>query len=249
MMSYRCVIDEIDKKDSELAIIPIGSIEQHGPHLPVGTDWYIANALGQGIAEVTGGYLLPALPVSTCREHMGKKGSVWMDPDVFYQMITSMLMCLKEQGFKKAATLQCHGGIFIMTPIIRQFNAVHNPEFMAVNIDVGVLPPFDAPTDGTPPGQVEIHAGDGETSLMLHIAPETVRMELAAASWPTVPRRYLSYGSVFRASPIGVWGDPTKATAEKGCQMLSRLIKSSLEEMKSAFAFLESKEKFGYSHF
>jgi len=248
MLSFNQTADEIAQANPEMAILPIGSIEQHGPHLPVGTDWMIATAYGRGVAEVTNGYLLPALPISTCRENMGKKGTVWMDPDVFYNMLTNILMSLKEQGFKKVITLQCHGGIFIMTPIIRQINATNNPDFMVANIDSMMLPSLP-PVEGTPPGQAEIHAGDNETSLMLHIAPELVKMELAEAGWPTVPRPYLNYGCIFRASSNGVWGDPTKATAEKGQELFEKRVKAIVAESERIFAYMESKEKFGYSYF
>lgn len=248
MLTYNFTADELVKADPELAIIPLGSIEQHGPHLPLATDWYIATALGQRVAEMTGGFLLPALPVSTCREQMGKKGSVWMDPDVFYDMLTSMIMSLKEQGFKKIATIQCHGGIFIMTPIVRQLNATNNPELMVANIDVcNIFAAFSQ--EGIAETNTELHAGEVETSMMLHLAPETVKMELAVDCVPTMPRPYLSYGSIYRATPTGVWGEPTKASAEKGERMLKRGAELAVEEMNRAFAFMEGKEKFGYSDF
>jgi len=226
----------------------LASIEQHGPHLPVATDWYIATARGQGLAEATGGFLVPALPITTCREHMGKKGSVWMDPNVFYDMMMSILMSLKEQGFKRVVTLQCHGGIFMMTPITRQLNATHNPDFMLANIDVcNIFAAFAA--EGLAETSTELHAGEIETALMLHLAPETVHMDLAVDCVPTIPRSYLSYGSVFRASPSGVWGEPTKATAEKGARMLSRGVELAAEEMNRIFAYMQAKDKFGYANF
>ena len=73
---YQKTADEIMALDPELAILPVGSVEQHGPHLPVMTDWAIASELGRRVAEQMNAFLLPALPISTCREQMGKKGSV-----------------------------------------------------------------------------------------------------------------------------------------------------------------------------
>ncbi|MBQ6876418.1 MAG: creatininase family protein, partial [Lachnospiraceae bacterium] len=108
---YWNTADEIMEKNPDLAIIPIGSIEQHGPHLPVMTDWAIAEELGRRVQKLMGGFLLPALPISTCREQMGKKGSVWMEPPTFYQMMNDIIMSLKTQGFKRVALLPCHGGI------------------------------------------------------------------------------------------------------------------------------------------
>ena len=74
-------IDDIAATD--LAILSVGSIEQHGPHLSVITDWAIADAMGRGVAEKTGGFYIPALPISTNKEARGKRGSVGMNSDTF----------------------------------------------------------------------------------------------------------------------------------------------------------------------
>lgn len=247
MESYKWTADEIMEKDPELAIIPVGSIEQHGPHLPVMTDWAIAMDLGRRVAEKMNAFLLPALPVSTCREHMGKKGAVWMEPTTFYQMMTDIIMSLKTQGFKKVGILQCHGGIFIMTPLIRDLNAKFNPDLMVVNVDGCTF--FDTLAKEGLLETPELHAGESETSQMLALAPESVHMDRAVDFVPDVPRPYLSYGSIFRASPTGVWGMPSYATAEKGEKVLERSAEMAVAFMNDAFAYMEKKEKFNYSHF
>ena len=239
--------DEIMEKDPDLAIIPVGSLEQHGPHLPVMTDWAIAFELGKRVAKRMGAFLVPALPISTCREQMGKKGSVWMEPPTFYQMMTDIIMSLKVQGFKRVGILQCHGGIFIMTPLVRDLNAKYNPDLMVAVVDSGVFGPTllkEGIIETT-----ELHAGEGETSKILAIAPETVHMDKALDFVPDVPRPYLSYGSIFRASPTGVWGEATRATAEKGEKMFARSAELAEEELNKAFAYMQSKEKFNYSYF
>ena len=245
---YRKTADEIMALDPELAIIPVGSLEQHGPHLPVMTDWAIAAELGRRVAEKMGAFLVPALPISTCREQMGKKGSVWMEPMTFYQMMTDMIMSLKLQGFKKVGILQCHGGIFVMTPLVRDLNARNNPDLMVAVVDsVAYSAPLRA--EGILESPAELHAGESETSRVLAIAPETVHMDKAVNFIPEVPRPYLSYGSIFRASPTGVWGDATKATAEKGEKIFERCTEIAIEELNKAFAYMEKKEKFNYSYF
>ena len=239
--------DEIMEKDPDLAIIPVGSLEQHGPHLPVMTDWAIAFELGKRVAKRMGAFLVPALPISTCREQMGKKGSVWMEPPTFYQMMTDIIMSLKVQGFKRVGILQCHGGIFIMTPLVRDLNAKYNPDLMVAVVDSGTFGPTllkEGIIETT-----ELHAGEGETSKILAIAPETVHMDKALDFVPDVPRPYLSYGSIFRASPTGVWGEATRATAEKGEKMFARCAELAEEELNKAFAYMQSKEKFNYSYF
>ena len=245
---YRKTIDEIVSLDPELAIIPVGSLEQHGAHLPIMTDWAIATELGNRVAAATNAFLLPALPISTCREHMGKKGSVWMEPTTFYQMMNDIILSLKTQGFRKVAILQCHGGIFIMPPLVRDLNAKYNPDLQVALVDITA---FGATlyAEGILKTNTELHAGDGETSQMLAIAPETVHMDKAADFIPSVPRPYLSYGSIFRATPTGVWGEPTKATAEIGEAILTRVTQLSIEAMNKAFAYMDGKEKFHYSYF
>lgn len=245
---YTKTADEIMALDPEIAIIPVGSIEQHGPHLPVMTDWAIATEVGKRIADKMGAFLVPALPVSTCREQMGKKGSVWMEPTTFYQMMTDIIMSLKVQGFKKVGIVQCHGGIFIMTPLIRDLNARNNPELMVALADVTSVG-AKLYAEGIYQTNTELHAGEGETAKMLAIAPETVHMDKALDCVPNVPRPYLSYGSIFRASPTGVWGEATKATAETGERALARITELMVEELNKAFAYMEKKEKFNYSYF
>lgn len=248
MEAFKLSADAIMAQDPELAILPVGSVEQHGPHLPVMTDWAIATELGRRVAELTGGFLLPALPISTCREQMGKKGSVWMEPPTFYAMMNDIIMSLKLQGFKKVAILQCHGGIFIMTPLVRDLNAKFNPDLMVANIDICTFFPR-LYQEGVIETATELHAGEVETSMILAIAPESVDMEKAVDEVPNVPRNYLSYGSIFRASKSGVWGEAKCATAEKGEKCFQFCAKGAVEEIEKAFAYMEAKEKFGYSNF
>ncbi|NLX64388.1 MAG: creatininase family protein [Clostridiaceae bacterium] len=248
MEMYKLTADEIMKKDPELAIIPVGSLEQHGPHLPIMTDWAIATELGRRVAEKMDAFLIPALPISTCREQMGKKGSVWMNPVTFYQMMTDIILSLKEQGFKRVAILQCHGGIFIMTPLVRDLNAKYNPDLMVANVDICTFGPI-LHKEGIIETNTEVHAGEGETSKMLAIAPETVKMDLAVDFVPSVPRPYLNYGSIYRASPSGVWGEPTKATAEKGKRIFERSAEIAVEEINKIFDYMSKKGKINYSWF
>jgi creatinine amidohydrolase len=84
---------------------------------------------------------------------------------------------------------------------------------------------------------------------MLALAPDAVHMDRAVDFVPDVPRSYLSYGSIFRATPLGVWGEPTRATQEKGEALLKRSVELAVEEMQKSFAYMEKKERFGYSDF
>lgn len=243
MEMFKMTVDEICALDPDLAIIPVGSLEQHGPHLPIMTDWIIASELGKRVAERMNAFLIPALPISTCREHMGKKGSVWMEPTTFYKMMYDVIMSLKEQGFKRVGIIITHGGVFIAGPLVRDLNAKFNPDLQVALVNSDVI---DYNSIAETPG---LHADESETSQILAIAPETVHMDKAKDYNPDVPRRYLNYGSIFRAAPDGVWGCPTKATAEKGERILDLSVETIVNELNKAFDYMSKKEKIGYSNF
>ena len=243
MEMFKMTADEICALDPDLAIIPVGSIEQHGPHLPIMTDWAIATEVSRRVAEKMNAFLIPALPISTCREHMGKKGSVWMESTTFYKMMYDIVMSLKEQGFKRVALLITHGGVYIARPLVRDLNAKFNPDLQVAFVTPDTID-FERVTETK-----GMHADENETSQMLVIAPETVHMDRAVDFEPTVSRPYLNYGSIFRASPSGVWGYPTKATAEKGERLIELAVQTVIEELNKTFDYIGKKEKFGYSDF
>ena len=238
-----------DVAGTELAILPVGSIENHGLHLPVTTDWIIADAMGRGIAEKTGGFYIPALPISTNKEHRGKRGSVGMHSDIFYRMIVDICLDLKAQGFKRVCIIQGHGGIFVMNPIVRELNADNNPELMVVKLDLMEVCWSEFEKRGLLEGTPGIHAEEVETSLMLHLNPELVDMSKAVDFIPDIPRPYLNYGGILRYCPDGVWGCAKKGTAEKGKKMLEAAIETSIKYMNDIFDMMSKKKPLNGSWF
>ena len=92
MLSYYSTIKEIEESNVDTVILPIGSVEQHGSHLPIGTDYIYIQALAQEVAERMNAFLLPAIPFSTCYERIGKKGSsICARPNTFYQMLEELI--------------------------------------------------------------------------------------------------------------------------------------------------------------
>jgi len=248
MLSYELTRDEVKKMGTDIAILPIGSLEQHGPHLPINTDIITTEAYANEIGKELNAFQLPTLPISTCREHMGSIGSVWMNPDTFYRMVKDICMCLKEQGFKRIVILQGHGGIFMLTPILRELNATQNPDLMVCKVEpYAFLQQFkDA---GIITSDVCLHADEFESSVVMHVRKDLVHEDLIEDYLPDVPREFLNYGSIFCASPCGVWGEPSKASAEKGKALLEMGSHLMVEYIHKVFDYMDNKKTVGYSSF
>lgn len=237
MISYYNTIDDIIASGVDTAILPIGSVEQHSSHLPTGTDYIIANALGEALAEKTNAYLLPALPISTCFEHKGKKGSVWMRPTTLINMIQDIVLCLRDQGFKKVMILVTHGGIFALGPAIRELNAMYD-DLKVIKLEAAYSKEIDELIETY---SYDIHAGEAETSLMLYLCREHVKEDLMAQNdyVPDCPREYLNYASLLKLSKTGVWGKPSLASYEKGKKVFGLMVDAYLDYIEKAFNDME----------
>lgn len=241
MLDFTKTADDIVELSTDLAILPIGSTEQHGPHLPMCTDYVVATEISKRIAEKTGAYLLPTLPISTCYEHKGKKGSVWMRPTTFYNVIQDIVLCLKGQGFKRVAVVLGHGGIFVATPAIRELNAMYD-DIKVAKIDFlqffgtkEMLETLESPNN--------LHACEYETSLMLYFNEELVKKDkIKEADFvPQVPRDFLNYMSLVKLSDTGVWGEPSLGTKEKGEKVANILVEESIKYMNKIFDTMDDK--------
>ena len=238
MRDYTNTAYEIRDANCDTVILPIGSIGQHGAHLPIHTDMLIANELGKRVARELDCDLLPALPISTCKEHKGKKGSVWMNPDTFYAMIKDIVISLKTGGYKNICLMPTHGGIFVLGPVIRELNA-WDPDIRVIKLDYGECDIGDLVSCKN-----DLHAGEYETALMLYLDEANVHMDKAIDTDPVHPRPFMNYGSIYNIAEGGVWGHATKATKEQGKQIMDILVKGCAKHFYSAMEFFDNKKVF-----
>jgi creatinine amidohydrolase len=229
-------IAALPEKERTLVIQPVGAIEQHGPHLPVAVDTVILQGvLGAALARLDSGipcYCLPPLCYGKSNEHMDFPGTVALSAQTLLQTLAEVIGSLYRSGFRKIALVNGHGGQpQVMEIAARDARAQHR--------DLTVFPLFiwSVPNNArTVFGEREmalgIHAGAAETALMLALAPQTVRMDRAAAEWPrNLPEGGLlsldgkrSFGWLTQdLSESGVLGDPTVATAQAGHAVLDSL--------------------------
>ncbi len=230
MFSAENTSPELAAGKPSIALVPVGAVEQHAAHLPLITDALIAQELSRRVAEKLDAYLLPVLPVSNSQEHMHFAGTVWIQPHTLAQVITDLCTALDYQGIRKIAVLSFHGGNWIIKPTVRRIN-LDNPRLSVITapVEAAGCPLWDEP------GQ--IHACRNETSLLLHLRPDLVK-GTTPDFIPTVPQTYLDYVGVKGVSPTGVWGSPSKASAELGRRLLEQTADGLARYIHSTFDFI-----------
>jgi creatinine amidohydrolase len=99
-------------KRAKIALVPVGSTEQHGPHLPLGTDYFTAQALAESVAKKTGAVCTPVIPVGVSAHHRQFWGTVWVSPETFGQYMHEIALSLGYHGIKRVIFVNGHGGNF-----------------------------------------------------------------------------------------------------------------------------------------
>jgi creatinine amidohydrolase len=162
-------------ESNDMVIIPLGSTEQHGPHLPLGTDFYEAFGTTKIISARTGVLVAPVLFSGYSVYHSGFQGTLSLKPETMEEVLFETAELLIKYGFRKIMFFNYHGGNrLVESKVIHRIN--HTTEAVAVAIGHGASFQKHEPIEGV---EYDAHAGIGETSLMLYFRPELVRMERA----------------------------------------------------------------------
>ncbi|MGW0585152.1 mycofactocin biosynthesis peptidyl-dipeptidase MftE [Streptomyces sp. NPDC002920] len=202
-----------------LVLVPVGSTEQHGPHLPLDTDTVVAHAVARQAAEALPASLVaPPLAYGASGEHAGFPGTVSIGHEALRAVVVEMTRSLSLWA-RRAVFVNGHGGnTATLDTALRLLRADgHDVAWMGCE-----APGADA------------HAGRTETSLMLHLAPERVRLDAAVAG-DTRPLAVLipelTARGVRAVSPSGVLGDPTGASAEEGRRTLDAMVSGAVRRI------------------
>lgn len=229
-------------------VLPVGAVEQHGPHLPFNTDLLIAQACADAVVQLVGDdldlWLMEPLAYTKSNEHAGTPGTVWLGPETLLAVVNEIGRSVASTPVRKLALLNGHGGnSSLLNVACRELRLNHGLQTFLLHPS---LPPDQGgKSEGGEAGAGElgmgIHAGFAETSLMLHLRPDLVRMDLAERNVPEqlADNEHVRFGGAvtfgWLASdfgPSGVIGDPTGANAEVG----SQLFKQAVEKLSEAFA-------------
>lgn len=224
-------------QETDVALLPVGAIEQHGPHLPLDTDAWDADWLARRVAASCSDpkpLVLPLIPYGVSYHHEDFAGTLSLRNETMAQLIYDVGLGAARCGITKLVIINGHGGngpalAFAAQMINRDariFTCVESGE--TSDVDINAM----AETDN------DVHAGEIETSTTLALRPELVRMDRARASVPGFSSRFLDFSNqravdwnayTARISPSGVMGDPTKATADKGRRMWDVMVRNLVE--------------------
>ncbi|MCK4943941.1 MAG: creatininase family protein, partial [Candidatus Aminicenantes bacterium] len=162
-------------KSSDMVIIPLGSTEQHGPHLPLGTDYYEAMEITKTISEQTGVIVAPVLWVGYSLYHSGFQGTLSLKPETMEQVLFETVEMLMKYGFDRFMFFNYHGGNnIVQSKVIHRIN--HTTEAIAISIGHGSTLQKEADEEEE---FFDWHSGKNETSIMLYLRPDLVRMDRA----------------------------------------------------------------------
>lgn len=230
---------------SSVLMLPIGSVEQHGPHLPLTTDHLIASEAAKAVASSCGEkldlWLLPTLAVSKANEHAWAPGTLWLQASTLLSVINDIAAAAVTTGAQRLVFLNSHGGnTALLVVACREVR-------LSQGMQTFLLHPFLPPDHGgrsmaAPVGELGmgVHGGHDETSIMLHLRPDLVDMSVATRRVPDrlADNRHVRFGGSVPFGwtsddfgPDGHIGDPTGATAEQGSDLFEGAVEMLCEQL------------------
>jgi creatinine amidohydrolase len=244
---------EVAAGDTErwIAVLPVAAVEQHGPHLPLGVDSYIADAYIARVLPLLPGDLpatfLPVQNIGCSHEHRSFPGTLSLSAPTLIAAWTEIGECIRRCGIRKLVIVNSHGGnAALMDPVARDLRAR-----LKMLVVTCAWHRFGYPPDTFDAQEVQhgIHGGDVETSLVLAHRPDTVQMNNAVAATPATLQmadRFKWLGAFKPAGfgwmtqdlhPTGAVGDATVATAKKGAQALDHGARAFVELLQDVDRF------------
>lgn len=216
--------------DAPFALLPFGAVEEHGPHLPLGTDCVAADALADRLADRASLLRLPTMPYGQVWSLEHFPGSLSVSDETLVAVVVDIARGLRRVGVRGLVLLTAHLGN--AAALKKATRLLEGPDGLpAIALAYPGLKEIAAQVRETPESHPAImHSDELETSVILAIAPERVRMERAVAEYPQYPRH-------FDVSPVrwdticssGVFGDATAATAEKGELIVEHVVSAAAE--------------------
>jgi creatinine amidohydrolase len=212
---------------SSTLLLPIGAVEQHGPHLPLAVDHVIAHETATAVVDAVGDDLdvwqLPTLSVSKSNEHAWSPGTLWYSADTMMAILRDLGRAVASTGAERLVLLNGHGGnTTLLNTALRELRLEFGLKTFLVHPSV---PPAYGGVSTESELGMGIHGGLNETSVFMHLRPELVDLSKATRKVPEAlaDNRFVKFGGSVMFGWLsndfdedGYIGDPTGATAERG---------------------------------
>lgn len=237
------ILEEISMKDFEkkakkikTVIIPVGSLEAHGPHLPLGTDTIEVYEIAKKVSQIVDVFVAPPLLYGICRSTSKHPGTVGIAGDTLRHLIQDIVRSLHSNQLKRFIIISGHASQIHLSALQEAGESLL--EEMPSDVNIAVVSAYALAQEVA--GEIcetedDSHAGEIETSLMLHLKPHLVKgrgkKEYPHFPHPLLTRKKRKYWK------NAVWGDPHKASAKKGEIISQRLIEKIGELVKQIDTF------------
>lgn len=212
---------DLARRSIDVAVLPVGSFEQHGGHLPLTTDSLIATAIAHRLADDYDLLSLPPVMFGCSHEHAAFPGTVSIKATTLYSVMMDISESLRQSAIVKFVIVNGHGGNYVLSNFARESN---------INGPHTILFPQQADwTDARhhagllTSNHEDMHGGEAETSIMLDRHPDLVGDGYRSADHLADDRRHLLTVGLVSYAPEGIIGRPSLATAEKGRLLLDAL--------------------------
>ncbi len=253
----------VEEADHPTVVVPIGSTEQHGPHLPLGVDAYQAKDVAEGIAERAGVLAAPPIWYGDAEHHMAFPGTIALSSETVISVLKDVYESLAEHGVENVMTVNGHrlANLPAIEIASKQLKEEY-PDVFFSTVDlvrIGVRVHSDL-RDGDP--EDGMHAGEFETSFMMHKHPDLVEeaefVEETHGGWTRFTSNdYVSIDdSVLTASSRHDWGeddlghhgDPTEASAEKGERLYEEVVDNAVEFLGDLYEYRSGDDTLGLTY-
>lgn len=219
-----------------IVVIPSGAVEVYGPHLPLGSDSYVADAIATMVADRLGAVRTPLIPIGYSADLMEFPGTLMVSPSAFIGYLDGVCRSLIRWGLKKFLFMNTHlGNVALIDQVVDGLIQEHQAVCMqidwwrfAARLGADLLESEWAAG----------HAGELCTSVLLYLAKDFVREEERrdfippSDPWPSGAIRYISYRCI---TPSGVLGRASAGNAEKGKAIVQRCVEAIVSEAKAFF--------------
>jgi creatinine amidohydrolase len=215
------------ERNAQIAVLPVGSFEQHGDYLPLITDTVVACVIAREVAETYNLFLLPPVTISCSHEHAAWPGTVSISAVTLYAVINDIRASLRRSGIEQLVIVNGHGGNYVLRNIVQEAS-VEGPyvSLFPTSADWEAARQAAAMTTND---HEDMHAGELETSILLYSTPELVRRDYDRADWRADQRPYLLSLGMAGYTKSGVIGKPSKGAPKKGKLAIESLVDSFAE--------------------